>query len=411
MTRLFIPLFLSFLAGPFFVTAQYPSDNNAASSSQSSVAAAPAVKTPTGRSSTTPARKLLAPGWQKEDDQVTGKFNRDMLTRMKMINNQLIGFLYDSCLEGSAHHSSWHGEFRSDKSDSTGLNYGIKCSFPAREGQPTENPALSVTATLEITANSLSPLTRQVTVYGHEYTAITPTKAIRNGCPYFEPPYRAEGAMMVAISAGKKNAPHINTWLVTARPDDLPYTPMSRKEFLEEMNRSLKTNKDLMITTIKAKNPVRTQSDQDAEKQRSLESLSTTYSGAELQMRKRNYLDHYKSDEEDLKEIIDAQTAPIDSNITFIDGMLHRLAPATLAAPAYVSAKANEFEGFADGEEDAVLLIHRVVSTAAPIATPDKPRYFVVTWTYDPADTEAAVIKGLLNKKLDAGYMRELLKK
>ena len=400
MTRLIISLSLSLLAGPFFVTAQQLAGNNAAPShitlSSVPVTTDPALKSPAGRSSNTTARKLLAPGWNKQDDQVTGSINRDILARMKTINNQLIGFLYDSCLDGPAHHGSWHGEFRSDKSDSTGSRFGIKCSFPAA-------------ATLEITANNLSPLMRPVTVYGHEYNALIPTKTVRNGCPYFEPPYQAEGAMVVAIRTGEKNAPQINTWLVTAHTGDLPYTPMSRKEFLGAMSISLKANKDALIGTIKEKNHVRTQPEQEASKQKTLESLGTTYSGAELQMRRRNYLDHYKSDEEDLKEIIDAQTAPLDSTIAFIEGMLHRLAPATLAAPAYVSAKAAEFEGFADGEEDAVLLIHPRLSAAGAVTAPDKPRFFLVSWTYDPADTEAAVIKQLLNKKLDAAYMRELL--
>lgn len=397
---LFTSLLLSLLAGPFIVTAQQLADNNAVPRRTTGVPSvgpsAPSVA-PAARSSNTAARKLLAPGWRKEDDQVTGSINRDMITRLRTLNNQLIGFLYDSCLDGPSHHGSWHGEFRSDKSDSTGLKFGIKCSFS--------------TATLEITAGSLSPLMRPVTVYGHEYNALTPTKTMRNGCPYFEPPYQAEGAMVVAIRTGEKNAPQINTWLVTARAEELPYTPMSRKEFLEAMGLSLKANKNALIGTIKEKNHVRSQAEQEAGKQATLESLGTTYSGAELEMRKRNYLDHYKSDEEDLKEIIDAQTAPLDSTIAFIDGMLHRLAPATLAAPAYVPAKAGEFEGFADGEEDAVLLIHPKVPAAGAVTTPDKPLFFLVTWTGDPADTEAAAIKELLNKKLDAGYMRELLKK
>jgi len=429
MIRLFIFSLLSLLAGPFFVTAQQLADNNAAPSPRRTVgapSAGPSAPSPSDNrrpselgarptsalSSNTTARKLPAPGWNKQDDQVTGSINRELLTRLKIINNQLIGFLYDSCLDGPAHHGSWHGEFRSDKSDSSGLKFGIKCSFPA--------------STLEITAGSLSPLMRPVTVYGHEYNALTPTKTTRNGCPYFEPPYLAEGAMMVAIKAGEKNAPQINTWLVTANPDELPYTPMSRKEFLEAMGSSLKANKDALIGTIKEKNHVRSQSDQEADKQKALESLGATYSGAELEMRRRNYLDHYKSDEEDLKEIIDAQTAPLDSTIAFIDGMLHRLAPATLAAPAYVPAKAGEFEGFADGEEDAVMLIHLMEEVAGATdpkgagrgvrnlnqrATPDKPRFFLLSWTYDPADPEAVIIKDLLNKKLDPGYMRELLKK
>jgi hypothetical protein len=196
MTRLFVFVSLSLLAGPFFVSAQQLANNDATPSSRRTFGAA-SIGPSAGRSSNTAARKPLAPGWIKQDDQVSGSINHDMLARMRAVNNQLIGFLYDSCLDGPAHHGSWHGEFRSDKSDSTGLKYGIKCSFPS--------------ATLEITANSLSPLLKPVTVYGHEYNALIPTKSARNGCPYFEPPYLAEGAMMVAIRTGEKNAPQINT--------------------------------------------------------------------------------------------------------------------------------------------------------------------------------------------------------
>ncbi|HEY4063650.1 MAG TPA: hypothetical protein VGM30_17200 [Puia sp.] len=415
MIRPSVSLLISLLAGTLVVSAQDLTDNNGGPSHTTLSSAIPVttdsvVKTPAGRSSKKVAHKPLplAPGWHKEEDQVTGSINRDILTRIKTLNNQLIGFFYDSCLDGPAHHGLWHGEFRSDKADSTGLKYGIKCSFPAAEGQ---DHNLSLTATLEITANNLAPLTRQVTVYGHDYNAIVPTKIVRNGCAYFEPPYLAGGALMVAIKDGDKNAPHINTWLVTDRIDNLPYTPMSRKEFLEEMGVSLKANKDALIATLKTKNPVRPQADQEADKQKNLESLGTTYNGAELEMRKRNYLDHYKSDEDDLKDLIDAQTAPIDSTIAFIDGMLHRLAPATLAAPAYVLAKAAEFEGFADGEDEAVMLIHRETPVSGMAAASDKPRYFLVSWTYDPADTGAVAIKELLNKNLDVVYIRWLLKK
>jgi hypothetical protein len=400
MTRLFIPLVLSFLTGPFLVNAQDLTSNNATHSHSSKLSVGHAA-----------VHKLLAPGWHKEDDQATGSINREMLNRMKAINNELIGFLYDSCLDGSTHHGSWYGEFRSDKSDSTGLKFGINCSFPAGDGRITQGRTLSTTATLEITANDLTPLMRPVTVYGHDYDALVPTRTKRNTCPYFEPPYRAEGAMVFAIKTGEKNAPHINTWLVTTHPGDLPYTPMSRREFLEEMTLSLKANKKTLINTIKEKNAARPKEDQEAARQQALESLSTTYSGAELEMRRRNYLGQYKTDEEILKEITDGQTAPIDSTLAFIDGMLHHLAPATLAAPAYVPAKARDFEGFADGEEDAVLLLHRIGPIAGLVAAPDKPRFFMVSWTYDPADQQAVAIKDLLNTTLKVAYIRDLLKK
>jgi len=412
MIRSYISVSLLLLTGPFVVNAQYLTDNNTAPprivpSSSISVAGDSTVKTPAGRPSNKASRKppLPAAAWQKEDDRVTGNFNKEIMTRLKGTSAQLIGWLYDSCLDGASLHSSWHGEFRSDKTtDSAGYKYGIICSFPAQSGR-----TAPIATTLGITANDLSPLIRGVNVYGHDYNAIVPVKAVRNGCQYFEPPYMATGAMVAAIRTGKINAPHISSWLVTAGPDEMPYVAMSRKEFLEEMGGSLKTNKETMIKMLKEKNPVRPQTVQDAEKEKTLESFSTTYHGAELQMRKRNYLDHYKSDEQDLKELIDVQTAPLDSTIAFIDGMLHRLAPATLAAPAYVPAKASEFEGFADGEEDCVLLVH----LKKPFATagPEKPRYFLLSWTADPSDADAALIKEQLNKRLDVTFMKELLKK
>jgi hypothetical protein len=411
MTRLFIPLAVSLITGPFLVTAQDLTSNNATHSNSSILSVSPNTvhKSPAVRPAA--AHKVLAPGWHKEDDQATGSINREMLNRMKAINNDLIGFLYDSCLDGPTHHGSWYGEFRSDKSDSTGMKFGINCSFPADDGRITQGRALSTTATLEITANNLAPLMRPVSVYGRDYDALVPTRTKRNTCLYFEPPYLAEGAMVVAIKTGEKNAPHINTWLVTAHPGDLPYTPMSRREFLTRMTLSLKSNKQALINTLKEKNPARPMEDQEADKQQALESLSTTYSGAELEMRRRNFLDQYKTDEEILKEIIDGQTAPIDSTLSFIDGMLHHLAPATLAAPAYVPAKARDFEGFADGDEDAVLLLHRIGSIAATAATPDKPQFFLVSWTYDPADQQAVAIKNLLNTTMNVAYIRNLLKK
>ena len=416
MTRFYISVSLLFLVSPFVLNAQYLADNKSAPartalSSPISATGDSIVKTQAAHPSNKASRKppVPAPAWQKEDDRVTGNFSKDIMTTLKGTSARLVGWLYDSCLDGVSIHSSWHGEFRSDKTtDSAGFKYGIKCTFPAEEGHATGDRMASIATTLEITANDLSPLTREVNVYGHDYNAIVPMKAVRNGCPYFEPPYMATGAMVAAIRAGKMNVPHIHSWLVTAAPDELPYVAMSRKEFLEEMSGSLKMNKDTMIKMLKGKNPVRPQAIQDAEKEKTLESFGTTYRGAELQMRRRNYLDHYKSDEDDLKEIIDIQTAPLDSAIAFIEGMLHRLAPATLAAPAYVPAKASEFEGFADGEEDAVLLVHLKKTLTA---SPDKPRYFLLSWTYDPADTHAALIKVKLDKKLDPAYMKDLLKK
>lgn len=366
------------------------------------------VKSTPDRSSKKVVKKPLAPGWVKEDDRVTGSINKEMLTRLRATNASMIGYLYDTLFNGPAMHPAWHGEFMSDKSvDSMGIKYGVKCMFAGSASAED----VSLPGTLEITANDFSPMVRQVIVYGREYKAIAPMKGVRNQCQYFEPPFVLSNAQVAAIKAGRMNAPHVNTWLVTTRPDELPYVAMTRKEYLENVDSSLKSSKNAMIKSLKEKNPVRSQEVQDAEKQKALETLSATYSGVELQMRKRRFMENYKTDEEDQKQIIDGQTAELDSTISFVEGMLHKLSPATLGAPAYVPARATEFEGFADGEADAVMLVHlKRVFTDGTIGA-ESPRFFIVSYTYDPSNEAQGVVREQLLRQLDVSFLKSLMKK
>jgi hypothetical protein len=123
-------------------------------------------------------------------------------------------------------------------------------------------------ATLSIIVNDLSIFMGRVSVYGEDYISLIPHSGLR---------------------------------LVTANDDDLPFTILSRKGFLEQVKATLNKNKEMLVASVEAKD--------------------------------------------------------IDSAVRYIDGMLRRLSSATLGAPAVVPAKATEFEGFADGEEGAVQLI------------------------------------------------------
>lgn len=331
-----------------------------------------------------PAR--LAP-WQKAEDQTNGSINRISLAKLKATNTSLVSFLKDSCLADPALHPVWHGEYTADKADkkaaTVSLSYGIRCNF-------TQSSILS------IMANDLSPLLRHIEVYGQDYTALVVIPTIRNECPHFEP----------AASTTKTKL-----WLITTTSDELPYTVLTRKDYLEKVIVSLNTTKQHIIADVKQKAPTRTTADQETQKNKDLESFRTTYTGAELEMRQRSYLEHYKSDEDYQKEKIDAATADVDSTISFIDGMLHRLAPATLAAPAVVSPSAKEFEGFADGEPGSLMLVAIKPATADVTATPEKPNFFLVTWHFDPADPAAVSLDRQITKKLDPRILKNILKK
>jgi len=349
---------------------------------------------------------LISSPWQKVDDRMTGSISRIQLNSFKTINSGLIHYLHDSCLTGEAFHPTWRGDFKAERSGtSLSMRFGIHCRFPAA-GAASDNMSRPA-ATLSIIANDLSALTRQVSVYGKDYTSLIPSKGVRNDCPYFE--LASRPALHPAEDAPGDGFPHSGLWLIATNNDDLPYTILSRKDFLEQVKASLNTNKEAMINSIKAKTPVRSQADQNADKEKAMDALSHTYSAAELEMRKRSFLEQYRSDEDILKEDIAKQTADIDSTVSFIDGMLHRLSPATLAAPAVVPAKATEFEGFADGEEGAVQLIQPKASFIEQTSGPEKPRFFVLSLNYDPADNSTDIGQQIV-RRLDPRFIKKMLK-
>ncbi len=395
MTRMHNIALILFLFSPCFIHAQNLADNKTPSrvnntlpvsipgdGDNRSVPAHPANEDP----KKAPVR--LAP-WQKADDQTNGNITRVSLAKLKATNTSLVSFLKDSCLADSTLHPVWHGEYTADKPDkkatTVNLSYGIRCIFQQ-------------SSSLSIMANDLSPLLKHIEVYSQDYTALVVIPTVRNECPHFEP---------VATTPTTKS----KFWLITARPDELPYTVLTRKDYLEKVIASLNTVKQHIIADVKQKAPTRTTADQEAQKNKELESFRTTYTGAELEMRQRSYLKQYKSDEDYQKEKIDAATADTDSTISFIDGMLHHLSPATLSAPAVISPSAKEFEGFADGEPGSLMLVGLKPAAPDATATPEKPNFFVITWNYDPADPAAVSLDRQIAKKLDPRILKNILKK
>lgn len=306
--------------------------------------------------------------WKKTDDVISGKINRTELAKMKATVETLHSFLQES-LSGKGMNPVWHGQYSAEGNQ---LTYGIQCDLG--------------NAGLSITVNDLGPVVGHLIVNHQEFQTIPTVSSIRNECPYFEP----------------------GILVVTAQPNVLPYMPISRKEYLLLVEKDLNNIKARQIAAVKERTPVRSAEEQAAGKKRDLEAMTAQYSGSELQLRTKMYLDQYKSDEDYLKENIDQATAEVDTTLHFIDGMLNRLAPATLNAPAIVSPDSKEFEGFRDGEPGMVMLVRSNPSFFEPGAAQDKPQFFVITWS---ADAPANVLGNTITKDLDIHLLKALLNK
>ena len=346
--------------------------------------------------------------WKKTDDEINGKISKIQLAKLKATTETLHTVLQDSIFGATSLESVWHGEYTANKTGAL-INYGIYCDFASTA----DHVATNAPAGLSVTINDFSSLVGHVTLANKDYMTLPIATGIRNECPYFE--FRGEAASGDATSrgaaSGNAHTPNRNSWLVTARPDVLPYTPITRKEYLEISIDGLNDNKAHIIADVKGRTPVASAEAQAAAKKRELDELSSRYSGAELSMRTQMYLDHYKSDEDYLKENIDKATADVDSTISFIKGMLNRLSPATLSAPAIIAPNTREFEGFRDGEAGMVMLIRNNPNFSEPGAATEKPQFFLITWNSEPTDAAAETIGAQIAKNLDTRYLKTILKK
>ena len=350
--------------------------------------------TPAFIEGTTPTPAKPAAQWQKEKDLVSGRIGKGQLTKMKAATDALVRFLQDSCLAGTSLQPLYRGEYFAEKGTS---NLNLKFG----------------NANLHILINDFSPLFGHMAANHRDYLVMTPVVANRNGCMYFEP-----GALSAPAGMDSRPAPasmdssssHTRCWLVTAKPDELPYIPITRKEYLQQVQTDLSATKAQVVAALKVKYVIRPADEQEAEKKKELESLSALYSGMELQTRTKVYLNNYKSDEDYRKDAIEKETAELDSTLHLVDRMLQHLCASTLAAPAIVTPADKSFEGFADGEPGAVMLVRSNASIIDPAAAATAPRFLLLTWTYDPSDKDAQDIDRQIAENMDTQSLKAMLR-
>jgi len=313
------------------------------------------------------------PEWKKQQDRINGRISRNTLDKMKSTTETLAGFLQDSTLAIGQFNPVWHGEYFPEKSGTASLTrFALSCSFYNDE-------ATSSTADLLIMANDISPMLHSVRVNGHDFMSLKP-----------------------ATSATTK------FWLVCADNTRLPYTPITRKEYLQEAGAELTATKTRLINRIKEQSPVRSTAIQEAEKNSAISEINNTYSGVERELRIRLFLKNYINDEDYLKASIEKHTGGLDSTIHLIDSLLHT-PPAWLNKEAFVTGKAADFRGFE--EDNATMLVRLNTTFANPDLSSEKPQFFLVCWRYNPDDAKAAALDSQFTQQFDAGRLRNFLEK
>lgn len=330
--------------------------------------------------------------WIQEADLVNGSINKAKLASMKSVNAALVNFLQDSCQLGSQYSPVWHGEyFSGQKGAGSLLKFGLNCHFADQKAE------------LMITANDIAPLMGHLAVGGHEYLTMDASGVVKNEGLYFE---------QDGVDENTGNAVKIKRWLVTTGNscDRLPYIPVTRKEYLLQARMEVTAIKNNIVADWKQRTPLRSAAIQEAEKKAMIDQLNAQYSGMELQVRLKQYLNNYKTDEAYLKENTDKQTAGLDAALKLMDDLLAHLSAAELGKPAVVSVPAADFDGFEDGHTDRMLVRVNPAYFKATISE-EKPQVFLVEWRYDATGAGAAEMDRQLMERFDGSDLKVLLGK
>jgi hypothetical protein len=343
--------------------------------------------------------------WKKEHDRIDGHIDHALLKTMGQTTATIVTLLSDSCFSEIPFIPSWHGEFVSDKrSQASRISFGLECQFPTPDQSDNGGSTSNVegNAQIRIMSNDFSILFRDTLyVNGKIFQTLKDTLAVKNGFPYCELPLAVDDTA---------NEPHLHTrvWLVSAT-DNLPYIPVTRKEYLEEATQEARIEKNKQVAAIKEKTPLRSADDQKAEKERDMEEMRQTYSGAEREMRLRHFLESYRSDEDYQKEAVEKGTAEIDSTIHLMEHLQSHLVASELNKPAVVSVPAIQFEGFEDNTPGSRMLVKVNPAYFNTSLTGEKAQCFLVCWNYNPSIAVAADLDRQLNDKSDFKKLQGLL--
>lgn len=329
-----------------------------------------------------------APAWEKQEDRINGRISRSNLEKMKSTTEAIAAFLQDSALSIEQYSPVWHGEYFPGNNNSPLQRFAMSCSFIAHN----ENKG-----DLLIMANDMSPMLQSVSLNGHEYFSLKSASSTNTDCPHFE------------LAPEGKNI-RLKFWVVAANNANLPYAPVTRKDYLQDAIAGLTSIKNERSDRVKEQNPIRTTAVQEAEKKAYIDHINNTYSGTEREVRMRMFLKNYQSDEDFQKEKIKEYCGGLDSSLHLMDSLFH-LPAAELNRPAMILGDVADFQGFADGIPEANMLIKPNGSFINPALSTDKPQFFVVCWRYNPADEQAAELDKQLTAQLKCSELRTFLGK
>jgi len=340
--------------------------------------------------------------WQKQEDYAEQHLPGKQFGEMKKIVSSLASWLQLACTDSLTCTPAWCGAYFSNKTNAFPLfKYEMRAGFYAGDvgnlhGEPGNE------GRFVITANDLSVMQQTFQLNGSPYLSIRPSASLYQGILYNEFANEKEDTGSAARFT--------RAWLVSYA-DRLPYTVISRREYLEAATKEILADKERMRDDLKQRIPVKSAAEEEAVKAREIREIENMYTGAMRDNRVRMYLASYKPDSVYFKENFTALSAPLDADSLLLDSLLKKSPVEELGRPAYVSVPAHEFKSFEDSVPGSRMLARWNLDYFDKNISLARPQFLVISWQYDPADPLAIRIDRQLREKLELCDLAALLSK
>jgi hypothetical protein len=282
--------------------------------------------------------------WNKEVDantRIPGNVNLPKEQAVIKSISEIASALYPKPKGGEVY---WHGNFDISHIENQYPNsYSIDVVLKPYRCKNDQVILTSYTSSLFISINSPGFMGGTIEISGKKYSTIRALSETKNGYTYFN--FDENDRVKVQ-----------EMWIISYK-DKLPYTYMTRKEYLIEARADQVKEMEGKIDYAKKGNKVRPQSEQDAAKQKSIESFKKNYQGAALESRIAQFNKDYKSDQQILDEALADIRKWYDKIFKVYDDFLASHSEEYLSKPAIVLpyTRAN-FDGFETNMKDKNLV-------------------------------------------------------
>ena len=320
---------------------------------------------------------------------------------MKKIVGGLASWVQQSSVDSLGCTPAWCGAYYSNKTNAFPLfKYEMRAGFFTGDmGVLNAEPGKE--SRLSITANDLSVLQQTFTLDGTDYLSLPSMTEQYDGIHSSE---------WTGSREDSTDARQTKVLLITYA-GRLPFTLLSRKQYLEEAKKEIAADKQRLKEDLQQRIPVKNEQQEKAARDKEIEAIGNMYSGATRDSRVRSYLASYKPDSVYFKEVFADQSAPLDADSLLLDSILVRSTPEYLQKPAFVSVPAHAFREFEDGRPGSRMLAKWDMTYFDKNLSLARPQFIVVSWQHDPADPVAVNLDKQFRSKLDYCDLHGLLGK